>query len=281
MCIRDRVYDALYDFQDKMKHILVRHEQGASHAAQGYARVTGKVGVCMATSGPGATNLVTGIADAMLDSVPMVCFTGQVYSDLLGTDAFQETDVISITIPITKWNYQISNAEEIPEILAKAFYIAGSGRPGPVVIDITKDAQINKLNYKPHKIKKVRNFTAKPELNKESISNAAKLINKSKQPLALVGHGVLISEAQKELLNFSEKANIPMACTLHGLSAVPTGHKNYVGMLGMHGNYAPNKLTNEADLIIAIGMRFDDRVTGNLDEYATKAKVIHLSLIHI
>ncbi len=272
------VYDALYDFQDKMKHILVRHEQGASHAAQGYARVTGKVGVCMATSGPGATNLVTGIADAMLDSVPMVCITGQVYSDLLGTDAFQETDVISITIPITKWNYQISNAEEIPEILAKAFYIAGSGRPGPVVIDITKDAQINKLNYKPHKIKKVRNFTAKPELNKESISNAAKLINESKQPLALVGHGVLISEAQKELLNFSEKANIPMACTLHGLSAVPTGHKNYVGMLGMHGNYAPNKLTNEADLIIAIGMRFDDRVTGNLDEYATKAKVIHIEI---
>ncbi len=272
------VYDALYDFQDKMKHILVRHEQGASHAAQGFARVTGEVGVCLATSGPGATNLITGIADAMLDSVPIVCITGQVYSDLLGTDAFQETDIISITIPITKWNYQITKAEEIPKILAKAFYIANSGRPGPVVIDITKDAQINKLNYKPHKVKRVRNFTAKPKLDITSVEDAAKLINQSKQPLALVGHGVLIAGAGKELLSFSEKASIPLACTLHGLSSVPTGHKNYVGMLGMHGNYAPNKLTNEADLIIAVGMRFDDRVTGNLSKYATKAKVIHIEI---
>ena len=272
------VYDALYDFKDSIRHILVRHEQGAAHAAQGYARATGRVGTCLATSGPGATNLVTGIADAMLDSVPIVCITGQVFKDLLGTDAFQETDVIGITIPITKWNYQVTCAEEIPEIIAKAFYIAGNGRPGPVLVDITKNAQVEKFKYKPVRIESIENFNVKPKLIPDSIAQAAKLINESKKPLILAGHGVLIAKAQQELLKLSEIASIPLSCTLHGLSAVPTSHKNYVGMLGMHGNYAPNKLTNEADLLIAIGMRFDDRVTGKLSEYGTKANIIHIEI---
>ena len=272
------VYDALYDFKDSIRHVLVRHEQGAAHAAQGFSRATGRVGVCLATSGPGATNLVTGIADAMLDSVPIVCITGQVFKDLLGTDAFQETDVIGITIPITKWNYQVTCAEEIPEIIAKAFYIAGNGRPGPVLVDITKNAQVEKFKYKPSKITSIENFDVKPKLNSIKIEEAAKLINESQKPLLLVGHGVLISGAQKEVIKLSETSNIPISSTLHGLSAVPTTHKNYVGMLGMHGNYAPNKLTNEADLLIAVGMRFDDRVTGKVPEYGIKANIIHIEI---
>lgn len=271
-------YDALYDFKNQIRHILVRHEQGAAHAAQGHARITGKAGVCIATSGPGATNLITGIADAMLDSVPLVCITGQVHADLLGTDAFQETDIISITIPITKWNYQVTSAEQLPEAMAKAFYIAQNGRPGPVLIDITKNAQIDKFDYAPIKISSLPNFDPKPQLKQQSIVDAAALINESKQPLLLVGHGVLISKASEELISFSEKADIPIACTLHGLSAVPTSHTNYVGMLGMHGNYAPNKLTNKADLLIAVGMRFDDRVTGNLEKYGINAKIIHIDI---
>ncbi len=272
------VYDALYDFRDSMRHILVRHEQGASHAAQGYARVTGRAGVALATSGPGATNLVTGIADALMDSVPIVCITGQVFKNLLGTDAFQETDVIGITIPITKWNYQITSAEEIPEIIAKAFYIAENGRPGPVVIDITKNAQMEELDYAPAKVKKIRNFNPKPEVKKEAIDRAADLINESERPLILCGHGVLISGCEKELEELSLTAGIPIASTLHGLSAIPTSFENYVGMLGMHGHYGPNVLTNEADVIIAIGMRFDDRVTGKLSSYANDATVIHIEI---
>ncbi|MCL4139236.1 UNVERIFIED_CONTAM: hypothetical protein GTU68_064731 [Idotea baltica] len=271
-------YDALYNFSDRIRHILVRHEQGASHAAQGYARITGTAGVCIATSGPGATNLVTGIADAMLDSVPMVCITGQVFASLLGTDAFQETDIIGITIPITKWNHQVTEAEDIPEAIAKAFYIAQNGRPGPVLIDITKNAQIDSFDFRPAKIHSIPNFICEPAVQDEELTTATKAINACKKPLMLVGHGVLISEASKEVLELSEKASIPMACTLHGLSAVPTKHKNYVGMLGMHGNYAPNKLTNEADLILAVGMRFDDRVTGKLSEYAPTATIVHIDI---
>ena len=272
------VYDALYDYRDKLNHILVRHEQGASHAAEGYARVTGRAGVCMATSGPGATNLVTGIADAMMDSVPMVAITGQVFRKLLGTDAFQETDVMSVTIPITKWNYQITTPDEIPYIVAKAFSIAEGGRPGPVVIDITKNAQIEEFTgnikeelakYKPWK---------KPEVDAEKISRAADLINSAKSPFLLVGHGVLISRAQEVVRDFVEKTGMPVASTLHGLSAFPTGHPNYVGMLGMHGNYGPNLLTNEADVLIGLGMRFDDRVTGTLDNYAKESKIIHIDI---
>ena len=271
-------YDALYDFGSQIRHILVRHEQGASHAAQGYARMQGKAGVCIATSGPGATNLVTGIADAMMDSVPMVCITGQVFAGLLGTDAFQETDVISITIPITKWNFQVTSAEEIPHAIAKAFYIAQSGRPGPVVIDITKNAQVEKFHYEPATITNLENVANRPEPKNTAIEDAAKLINQSERPLLLVGHGVLIAQASDQLLALSEKADIPMACTLHGLSAVPTAHENYVGFLGMHGNYGPNRLTNEADLLIAVGMRFDDRVTGKVSAYAPDANVIHIDV---
>jgi len=272
------VYDALYDFKDSVRHILVRHEQGASHAAQGYARVKNKAGVCMATSGPGATNLVTGIADAMLDSVPMVCITGQVFASLLGSDAFQECDVIGVTIPITKWNYQITSAEEIPEIISKAFYIAESGRPGPVLIDITKNAQIEMLEYEAKTVRSIKNFAPTPTVKEHKAVQAAEIINNSKRPLLLVGHGVLISQAQKELIKFAEMADIPMACTLHGLSAIPTAHEKYVGMLGMHGNYGPNLLTNEADLLIAVGMRFDDRVTGDLKRYGNDAKKIHIEI---
>ena len=272
------VYDALCDFQNEIKHVLVRHEQGASHAAQGYARIMGKAGVCIATSGPGATNLVTGIADAQMDSVPLVCITGQVFKDFLGTDAFQETDVIGVTIPITKWNYQVTSAEEIPEAVAKAFFIAQNGRPGPVVLDITKNAQIEKFQYEPKSVDHIPNFDFRPTVDQDAVEKAAELINQAKKPLMLVGHGVLISGASDDLRTFSERAGIPMACTLHGLSAVPASHPNYVGMLGMHGNYGPNKLTNEADLLIAVGMRFDDRVTGNLASYAPTANVVHIDI---
>ncbi len=273
------VYDALVGVEDRVNHILVRHEQGASHAAEGYARMQGKPGVCFATSGPGATNLVTGIADAMLDSIPMVCITGQVFSPLLGTDAFQETDVIGVTIPITKWNYQVTRAEEIPEIIAKAFYIAKSGRPGPVLVDITKDAQVNKIpvpEYKPYEPTYDLHVTRYKDLS--GVEKAAELINNAKRPFLFVGHGIRLAKAEKEILEFVEKSGIPVASTLHGLSTIPTAHDLYVGMLGMHGNYAPNILTNEADVIIAIGMRFDDRVTGRVDKYAPNAKIVHVEV---
>lgn len=272
------IYDSLYDYQQKIRHILTRHEQGAAHAAQGYARTTGKVGVCMATSGPGATNLITGIADAMLDSTPMVCITGQVGSPLLGTDAFQETDVIGITMPVTKWNYQVTKAADIPSAIAKAFYIARTGRPGPVLIDITKDAQFAELEFKYKKCDGIRSYIPVPKPVSEKIEEAANLINKAERPLALVGQGVILGGAEKEVTTFLEKAGIPFAWTLLGLSAIPTDHPLNVGMLGMHGNYGPNKLTNECDVIIGIGMRFDDRVTGDVKRYAKQAKVIHMEI---
>ncbi len=273
------IYDALYDYNDQLKHILVRHEQGAIHAAQGYARTSGKVGVVFATSGPGATNLVTGLADAMIDSTPLVCFTGQVYAHLLGTDAFQETDIINITTPITKWNYQITDATEIPHVLAKAFFIACTGRPGPVLIDITKNAQIQHFNYEGYtKCKHIRSYRPKPIIRKEYIEQAALLINKAKKPFVIFGQGILLGGAEKEFIAFIEKGGLPAAWTILGLSALPTDHPQNVGMLGMHGNYGPNVLTNECDVLIAIGMRFDDRVTGRLDKYAKQAKVIHLDI---
>ncbi len=274
------VYDAIYDYQDQVNHILVRHEQGAAHAAEGYARITGDVGVCLVTSGPGATNLVTGIADAIIDSTPMVCIIGQVASHLLGTDAFQETDVMGVTIPITKWNYQITRADEIPEIIAKAFYIAKSGRPGPVLIDITKDAQ-QKLMTKPFSHKKCEKLISyHPRLSpkEEQVAAAAKLINEAKKPFLFFGHGVQIAGAEQELLKLIEKTDIPAASTLLGLSSVSVDHPNYVGWLGMHGNYGTNVLTNQCDLIIAVGMRFDDRVTGDLSRYAKQAKVVHIEI---
>ncbi|UXP33974.1 biosynthetic-type acetolactate synthase large subunit [Reichenbachiella agarivorans] len=272
------IYDLLYKYMDRLDHILVRHEQGASHAAQGYARVTGKTGVCFATSGPGATNLITGIADAQIDSTPMVCITGQVASHLLGTDAFQETDVVGISMPVTKWNIQVTKASEIPEAVAKAFYIANTGRPGPVLIDITKDAQIEEFDYSYQKCERIRSYHPYPILDETKVTAAAKLIDEAKKPMILVGHGVIISKAQSELLALAEKTGIPMASTLLGLSAVPTAHPLYVGYLGMHGNYGPNVKTNECDLLIAIGMRFDDRVTGDLKRYAKQAKVIHIEI---
>ena len=272
------VYDELYKFQDKLTHILTRHEQGATHAAQGYARVSGKVGVAIATSGPGATNLVTGLADAQIDSTPMVCITGQVGRHLLGTDAFQETDIIGISTPVTKWNYQITEASEIPEILAKAFYIARSGRPGPVLIDITKNAQFESLDFHYEKCTKVRSYVPTPVASKESLSKAAVLINAAKKPFIIFGQGVILSEAEKELKDFVEKSGIPAAWTVLGLSALETSHPLNVGMVGMHGNYGPNMLTNECDVLITIGMRFDDRVTGNLETYAKQAKVIHFEI---
>lgn len=272
------VYDALYSFQKELNHVLVRHEQGAVHAAQGFARVTGKVGVCIVTSGPGATNAVTGIADAMIDSTPLVVISGQVGSALLGTDAFQETDVVGITQPITKWNYQVKRADEIPEAIARAFYIARSGRPGPVLIDITKDAQFASFDYAYEPKKFIRSYKPVPEVDVLQVQEAAQLINLAKKPLALVGQGVILGLAEKDLLAFLEKTGIPAAWTLLGLSAIPSNHPLNVGMLGMHGNYGPNLKTNEADLIIAIGMRFDDRVTGDLRRYATNAKVIHLEI---
>ena len=272
------VYDALYDVEDKLKHILVRHEQGATHAAQGYARASGKVGVCLATSGPGATNLITGIADAQIDSTPMVCITGQVASSLLGTDAFQETDVIGISMPVTKWNFQVTRAEEIPQAIAKAFYIARSGKPGPVLVDITKDAQFGALdfNYKP--FKGMRSYLPTPSLDFNKVSTAARMINAAKRPLVLFGQGVILAQAEAEFKAFIEKADLPAAWTILGLSALDSDHYLNVGMLGMHGNYAPNKLTNECDVLIAVGMRFDDRITGDISRYAKQAKVIHLEI---
>jgi acetolactate synthase-1/2/3 large subunit len=273
------IYDALYDYNDRLKHILVRHEQGAIHAAQGYARTSGKVGVVFATSGPGATNLVTGLADAMIDSTPVVCITGQVFAHLLGTDAFQETDVINITTPITKWNYQVTDATEIPSVLAKAFYIAKSGRPGPVVIDITKNAQIQKFDYNGYeKCDHIRSYRPKPIVRKEYVEHAAALINAAVKPFVIFGQGVILGRAEKEFQKFIEKSGIPSAWTILGMSAIPTDHPLAMGMLGMHGNYGPNVLTNECDVLIAIGMRFDDRVTGRLDKYAKQAKVIHLDI---
>jgi len=273
------IYDALYDYMDKLNHILVRHEQGAIHAAQGFARSSGKVGVVLATSGPGATNLVTGLADAMIDSTPLVCITGQVYAHLLGTDAFQETDVLNISIPVTKWNYQVTDATEIPAVIAKAFYIAKSGRPGPVLIDITKNAQLQKFDYEGYTpCKHIRSYLPKPIIKSEKIEEAAKLINEAKKPFVIFGQGVILGKAENEFREFIEKSGIPAAWTIMGLSALPTDHPQNVGMLGMHGNYGPNVLTNECDVLIAIGMRFDDRVTGRLDKYAKQAKVIHFDI---
>ena len=272
------VYDELYRYQKHLNHILVRHEQGATHAAQGYARIKNKAGVCLATSGPGATNLITGIADAQIDSTPMICITGQVPKHLLGTDAFQETDVIGVTMPVTKWNYQITSADEIAEVMAKAFYIANSGRPGPVVIDITKNAQFELCDFDYKKCTQIRSYNPVPKAEKAKIEEAAQLINQAKKPFMLVGHGVLISKAEKELKKLVEKTGIPYGMTLQGLSAMPTSHKLNMGMLGMHGNYGPNVKTNECDLLIAVGMRFDDRVTGDVSRYAKQAKVIHIEI---
>ncbi|NLB25643.1 MAG: biosynthetic-type acetolactate synthase large subunit [Bacteroidales bacterium] len=272
------VYDALYDHHNSMKHILTRHEQGAVHAADGYARVTGKPGVCFATSGPGATNLITGIANAMLDSIPLVCIVGQVASPLLGSDAFQESDMVGISMPVTKWNYQITFPEEIPETVAQAFYIARSGRPGPVLLDLTKDAQFGMLEFNYKKCKKIRSYVPEFPIDPFKIKDAAELIDAAQKPLLLFGQGIIIGQAEAELKTFIEKTGIPAAWTLLGLSALPSDHPLNVGMLGMHGNYGPNLLTNEADLIIAVGMRFDDRVTGNVQEYAKNAKIIHMEI---
>ncbi|MDH4091432.1 MAG: biosynthetic-type acetolactate synthase large subunit [Cyclobacteriaceae bacterium] len=273
------VYDALYHYADKLTHILVRHEQGAIHAAQGFARVTGKAGVVFATSGPGATNLVTGLADALIDSTPVVCITGQVFAHLLGTDAFQETDVVNTTIPVTKWNIQVTEAKDIANAVAKAFYIANSGRPGPVLVDITKNAQnemIAEADY--HKCESIRTYKPTPVLQLSQVEAAAQLINNAKRPYILAGQGILLSGATEELKAFSEKTGIPVACTLLGLGGFPSDHPNYVGYLGMHGNYGPNLNTNECDVLIAIGMRFDDRVTGNVSKYAKQAKIIHIEI---
>jgi acetolactate synthase-1/2/3 large subunit len=273
------IYDALYDYKEKLNHVLVRHEQGGIHAGQGYARTSGKVGVVFATSGPGATNLVTGLADAQIDSTPLVCITGQVFAHLLGTDAFQETDVINITTPVTKWNYQVTDATEIPEVIAKAFYIAKSGRPGPVLIDITKNAQIQKFDYKGYiKCNHIRSYRPKPIVRPQYIQEAAELINAAKKPFIIWGQGVILGSAEQEFKTFVEKSGIPAAWTILGAGAISTDHPQNVGMLGMHGNYGPNVLTNECDVLIAIGMRFDDRVTGRLDKYAKQAKVIHLDI---
>jgi len=272
------VYDELYKYQDKIHHVLTRHEQGATHSAQGYARISGRVGVAMATSGPGATNLITGIADAQIDSTPMVCITGQVPSHLLGSDAFQETDIVGISTPVTKWNCQVTRAEDIPEVLAKAFYIAKSGRPGPVLIDITKDAQFNEFDFSYEKCTHVRSYKPVPETDVSKVEEAAKLINAAKKPLIVWGQGIILGEAEDQLKAVVEKAGIPAAWTILGASAIPTSHPLNVGMVGMHGNYAPNILTNECDVLIAIGMRFDDRVTGSLNTYAKQAKVIHFEI---
>lgn len=272
------VYDAMMKYQERIEHILTRHEQGAIHAAQGYARVTGDVGVCMATSGPGATNLITGIADAMIDSTPLVCITGQVVSPLLGTDAFQETDVVGISMPVTKWNYLVTKAEEIPWVIAKAFYIARTGRPGPVLIDIAKDAQFGELDFNYEKCNHIRSYVPRPQINEEQINAAAELINKAKKPYILFGQGVMLGNAEAEFKTFIEKSGIPAAWTILGTAALDTNHPLNMGMLGMHGNYSPNMLTNECDVLIAIGMRFDDRVTGDLSRYAKQAKVVHLEI---
>lgn len=272
------VYDELYKFQDDLHHVLTRHEQGATHAAQGYARTSGKVGVAIATSGPGATNLITGIADAQIDSTPMVCITGQVGSHLLGSDAFQETDIIGISTPVTKWNYQVTEAKEIPEILARAFYIARSGRPGPVLVDITKDAQFGMLDFEYKPCTGIRSYKPVPTLDQSQVEAAAEAINKAKQPLIVWGQGVILGNAEAEFKAFVEKSGIPAVWTILGLSALETSHPLNKGMVGMHGNYAPNLLTQECDVLIAIGMRFDDRVTGRLDAYAAQAEVVHLEI---
>ena len=272
------VYDELFKYQDEIHHVLTRHEQGATHAAQGYARISGRVGVAVATSGPGATNLITGIADAQIDSTPMVCITGQVPSHLLGSDAFQETDIVGISTPVTKWNHQITRAEEIPEVIAKAFYIARSGRPGPVLVDITKDAQFESFDFTYKKCDGIRSYKPIPKINQNALVDAAQTINNAKNPMIVWGQGVILGKAEEEFKNFVEKSGIPAAWTIMGVSAIPTAHPLNVGMVGMHGNYAPNKLTNECDVLIAIGMRFDDRVTGKLSDYATQAKVIHFEI---
>ena len=272
------VYDELYKYEGKINHVLTRHEQCAAHAAQGYARISGKVGVAMATSGPGATNLITGIADAQIDSTPIVCITGQVPSHLLGSDAFQETDIVGISTPVTKWNHQITKASQIPEVIARAFYIARSGRPGPVLIDITKDAQFEEFDFQYKKCTGVRSYKPVPEIDKNSITAAAELINSAKKPMIIWGQGVILGKAEEELKAVIEKTGIPSAWTILGASAIPTSHPLNIGMVGMHGNYAPNVLTNECDVLIAIGMRFDDRVTGKLDAYATQAKVVHFEI---
>ena len=273
------IYDALFDYKNQLNHILVRHEQGAIHAAQGLSRVSGETGVVFATSGPGATNLVTGLADAMIDSTPLVCITGQVFAHLLGTDAFQETDIVNITSPVTKWNYQITDASEIPAVLAKAFYIAKSGRPGPVLIDITKNAQLQLFDYNGYeKCEFIRSYKPQPDIRISYIEQAAEIINQAKKPFVIFGQGVILGNAENEFLQFIEKAGIPSAWTIMGMSAIPTNHPLAVGMLGMHGNYAPNLFTNECDVLIAIGMRFDDRVTGRLDKYAKQAQIIHLDI---
>ena len=272
------IYDGLYKVSDRLTHVLARHEQGAVHAAQGYARATGKVGVCIATSGPGATNLITGITDAMIDSTPLVCITGQVPAGLLGSDAFQEADIISMTMPVTKWNFQVTSAAEIPTAIAKAFYIAKSGRPGPVLIDITKNAQVETTDFEYVPCTGIRSYIVKPPLNTDLTGLAVDMINRAERPLIVFGQGVKLSGAESLLIDFAEKGNIPMASTLMGLSCVPSDHPLYMGMLGMHGNVAPNVLTQEADVLIAIGMRFSDRVTGDLKTYAKQAKVIHIDI---
>lgn len=272
------VYDALYDYLENINHVLSRHEQGAIHAAQGYARVSGKTGVVFSTSGPGATNLITGLADAMIDSTPLVCITGQVAAPLLGTDAFQETDVIGISMPVTKWNCQVTQAEDIPQALAKAFYIAASGRPGPVLVDITKDAQFQEGEFHYTPCTAIRSYQPKPVLADSALQKAAQLLNQAQKPLLLIGQGVMLSQAEKEVLAWAEKADIPIASTLLGLGAVPYQHPLYVGMVGMHGDYAPNVKTNECDVLLAVGMRFDDRVTGDVNRYARQAKIIHIDI---
>lgn len=273
------IYDALYDYKNQLEHILVRHEQAAVHAAQGLARVSGKVGVVMATSGPGATNLVTGLADALLDNTPLVCITGQVFDHLLGTDAFQEIDVMNITSPVTKWNYQVTDANELPEVLAKAFYIAKSGRPGPVLVDITKNAQLQKVTYKGYfPCHSLRSYKPDPVPSLGSIEQAAELINKAERPFIIAGQGIMLGKAEKEFLELAEKSGIPVAWTVLGMGVLPTDHPQAVGMVGMHGNYGPNILTNQCDVLMAVGMRFDDRVTGRLDQYAKQAKIIHFDI---
>ena len=272
------VYDELYKYEGEINHVLTRHEQCAAHAAQGYARISGKVGVAMATSGPGATNLITGIADAQIDSTPIVCITGQVPSHLLGSDAFQETDIVGISTPVTKWNHQITKASQIPEVIARAFYLARSGRPGPVLIDITKDAQFEEFDFQYKKCTGVRSYVPVPKLEESAVLAAAELINSAKKPMIVWGQGVILGKAEEELKAVIEKTGIPAAWTILGASAIPTSHPLNVGMVGMHGNYAPNVLTNECDVLIAIGMRFDDRVTGKLDEYATQAKIVHFEI---
>ena len=275
------VYDALLDFEDTVRHVLVRHEQGSIHAAEGYARATGKTGVCIATSGPGATNMITGIADAKMDSTPVVCITGQVPSPLLGSDAFQETDVMSVSAPLTKWNCQITEASEIPAAVAKGLHIARSGRPGPVLIDITKDAQFDSFEYRPEAqapTHDIPGYEPRPALDRDAVERACRLIDGARKPLVLAGQGVLLSNARDELERFVETAGLPFACTLLGLGSLPTRHPLYVGLLGMHGNYGPNLKTDDADLLVAVGMRFDDRVTGNLAKYAPRAKVVHVDI---